>query len=125
MNYCPQCGKKCSLAYRFCPICGTAVNGNLPFDVSEKRKPFSLAERKALAGFVLSLFGILTMISVPLQALGLFLSLSARGIERNRVLRIFGIVFSAVSLLVSLLFWGMFLFNYEAVLDTIVKFMYY
>ena len=59
----------------------------------------------AIAGFVLSLMGIASWITSPLQLAALLLSLAAGKTKRFRSLRRAGIVLSSVALGISLLLW--------------------
>ena len=72
------------------------------------REESNKTDRMAIAGFVLSLMGLVTVVSSPLQLAALLLSLAANGTKRFREFRTLGIVFSAVGLGVSLLFWLIF-----------------
>ncbi len=63
------------------------------------------SDRMAIAGFVLSLMGIASWITSPLQLAALLLSLAAGKTKRFRSLRRAGIILSSVALGISLLLW--------------------
>lgn len=67
------------------------------------------ADRMAIAGFVLSLMGLSTFLTTPLQLAALLLSLYARNTSRCKGLRKCGIIFSIVALCISFIFWIVFL----------------
>lgn len=79
------------------------------------------ADRMAIAGFVLSLMGAGTLVTSPLQGAALLLSLFAGKTQKMRKLRRTGILISAVSLGVSLLFWGILACNAEVVFSFLTK----
>ncbi len=79
------------------------------------------ADRIAVAGFVLSLMGVVTVMNSPLQGAALLLSLCSRKTQKMRGLRFAGILISAVSLGVSLLLWGLIACNAQAVFSFLTK----
>lgn len=62
-------------------------------------------DRIAVAGFVLSFLGLASVFAFPLQFFALFLSAFSRP-EKARRWRSLGIVLSIVSLVISLIVWG-------------------
>ncbi len=64
--------------------------------------------RMALAGFILSLMGVCTVVTSPLQLTALLLCLSAGKTSRFGNLRRVGILLSAVFLALSVLLWVLF-----------------
>jgi hypothetical protein len=84
------------------------TQGCRPSPVIGFREESNKTDRMAIAGFVLSLMGLVAVVSSPLQLAALLLSLAANGTKRFREFRTLGIVFSAVGLGVSLLFWLIF-----------------
>ena len=125
MERCTECGALRNTEYLFCPVCGLPFTDRKPAKVRRTKNPYSSADRKALAGFLVSFFGLLTIFSAPVQLVGLLLSLSARGTSRCKALRIFGIVLSAVGLALSALVWTEFFLHAEEYLYQIMKSMYY
>ena len=105
MPYCTSCGNERRADHRFCPFCGAAFS-------AEKKEPLGFKDRQAIAGLVLSLFGLLTVISLPVQAVGLILSVLSVGTKRCKVFAVLGILFSAIALLISGLVWTEFLLNW-------------
>ena len=69
------------------------------------------ADRMAVAGFVLSLMGAVTVITSPLQGAALLLSLCSGKTQKMRGLRRTAMVISALSLCASLLIWGLIALN--------------
>lgn len=125
MERCTFCGAERNADYHFCPFCGLPFSEKKPAKVRRVKVPLSLSDKKALAGFLLSFFGLLTLASTPVQVVGLILSLSARGATRCKIFRRFGIILGAVSLVVSILLWTEFLLHMDVYLFKILKSMYY
>ncbi len=82
------------------------------------------ADRMAIAGFVLSLMGVATLITSPLQLAALLLSLAARKGKRFRGFRRTGIILSAVALVLSLIFWLVVALNTDEILPSLAGIMY-
>ena len=73
--------------------------------------------RMAVAGFVLSLMGAVTVMVSPLQLTALLLSLASGSEASPQSLRRTGIVLSSVFLGISLLLWILFFCNFNAILS--------
>lgn len=72
--------------------------------------------RMAIAGFVLSLMGAISVFVSPLQLTALLLCLAAGGNTKYPKLRRMGILLSCIFLAVSLLLWTLFFCNADTVL---------
>ena len=94
MNSCPRCSFRNTDGASFCIRCGTRLLS------AEER----FLTRKAVAGFVLALFGLVTMVTLPMQIAALVLCLSARKTPTRRGLAVAGIVLSVIGILFSVLF---------------------
>lgn len=137
MKICSICGCYNAADARSCQICGvhfpepkgevpeypvpnpepsaSPASTCAPQRASEDNKP----DRMALAGFILSLMGFVTCMTSPLQLAALILSLSAGKVKKFRILRLIGIILSAVALGVSLLLWLIVSFNADMLLPYI------
>ncbi len=137
---CPICGCKSADGAEKCPFCGVLfftpsapaapLTGEMP-SVSAPQSPEKPAlppeeakqERMVLAGFVLSLFGFVTVLGSPLQLFALLLSLLSKPKKRKK-LRLLGVVLSTLSLVVSLGLWGILIWNAEALLPQLNDILY-
>ena len=80
--------------------------------------------RMAVAGFVLSLMGAVTVMVSPLQLTALLLSLASGSEAKPQSLRRTGIVLSSIFLGLSLLLWVLFFCNADGILHFIYNLTY-
>ena len=116
MKLCSFCGRQAADYANFCPRCGR------PFTLRTVPQKPALGhhDRMAIAGFVLSLMGLFSFITTPLQIVSLILSLACGDAKRCKVLRVLGIVFSCVALFLSCCFWIVFFSDPQYFLDQIL-----
>ena len=138
MKQCPICGCFGEDSACFCTTCGTKfaepqapVSEPQQVPTAEEIPPVlepSDSDRKqnrmAVAGFVLSLIGVQTCLTTPLQITALVLSLVSKP-KRTKAFRIIGIIVSAVSLAGSLFLWAILIANGDAVLAELYEAMYF
>ena len=122
MKVCSVCGCHNTDTAEVCCICGVrfpAVSSPetapapIPAPVADpaptasvsRKPPVTKQDRMALAGFVLSLMGLFSCVTTPLQAAALILSLCSSKARRFRGFRIAGIVISALTIAASLFLW--------------------
>lgn len=120
MKTCPICGCRNSDNVCRCEICGVAfpkreVPSPIPQPVAvpvqtsvvipQASPEDNKSDRMAIAGFVLSLMGIVSFITTPLQLAALLLSIAAGKTKRFSTLRRTGIILSSIALGISLILW--------------------
>ncbi len=136
---CPICGCNSPENVQTCPFCGVNFPSS-PVPEAEFPAPVSAEsflpspavsegpalseedvkqDRIAIAGFAVSVFGLMSPLAVPLQLFGLILSLCAGKSKRRKTFRKLGIVLSVAALVFSLVLWGVLLWNAEAILPHI------
>lgn len=86
---------------------------------AEERWEKGKYNRMAIAGFVLSLMGVATFVTSPLQLTALILCLASGKADRFLKLRRVGLILSAVFLVVSIVFWVVTAWNFESILQWI------
>ena len=118
--YCKKCGEQLEENAQICPVCKTPVTKESPTEeATEQNAAFTAPEApapapankkysgKAIAGFVLSLVGLL-IAAIPCGILGLvFSSISFKETEsekKGKGLAIAGFVISIVNIVVGILF---------------------
>lgn len=145
MKTCSACGCRNEDDARFCTACGArypdsvaeAVSGEpsdagapcseissvpsvgvesiaQPHPSDSRTEEDRKQDRIAVAGFILSLLGLASLFGFPLQVVALFLSAFSRPGKAHR-LRRFGIVLSIVSLVISLIVWGILLAFFDRI----------
>ena len=124
MKVCSVCGCHNTDATEVCCICGVrfpassipetapapvptpvVAPASAPAAPAPQKAPVTKQDRMALAGFVLSLMGLFSCVTTPLQAAALILSLCSAKARRFRGFRIAGIVISALTIAASLFLW--------------------
>lgn len=122
MKHCSVCGCSNVDEATRCEICGVAFSKvRIPQKPSPSAAPLmpqpepafqpqnnpedQKADRMAIAGFVLSLMGAVTVMTSPLQLAALILSIASGKTKKFRRLRFVGILLSSVVLGISLILW--------------------
>lgn len=121
MKECTVCGSPNEDGSLTCSVCGSDFSSALPEVLPVDPK----AERKAIAGFVLSMMGFASVITTPLQLVALLLCLSAKSARRCKALRLVGVIASAAALVISVILWVLFGIYSDTILELMFSEMYY
>lgn len=89
-----------------------------PIQVPKPEKKESLAEKQALAGFLLSIGGLLCFFALPFQLIGLCLSVAGIKSQNRKLLSVTGIIFSVMGLLATAIFLLILILNSESIANS-------